>query len=64
MTDIADDVKRVALEMIERFGAAAVGFAREQAEIAEGLLDISSAETWRDIADAATLLLRRSNYTV
>ena len=52
MADNADDVESVALEMVERFGAGAVGFVREQAEIAEGLPDKFSAETWRDIADA------------
>ena len=51
MTNDADEVESVALEMIERFGAAAVGFVREQAEIAEALPDIFSAETWHDIAD-------------
>jgi hypothetical protein len=50
--DDSSQVKHVAQEMIERFGATAVCFVREQAEIAEGLSDLSSAKTWYDIADA------------
>ena len=50
--DDSDIVESVARGMIERFGDGAVGFVREQAEIADALPDKLSAETWRDIADA------------
>jgi hypothetical protein len=43
---------QMAREMIRRDGtAAAASIAREWAEIAKGLDDLLSAETWRDIAD-------------
>jgi hypothetical protein len=50
--DDSDIVKSVARGMIERFGDGAVGFVREQAEIADALPDMPSAKAWRDIADA------------
>jgi hypothetical protein len=52
-----DDLRRVALEMTQQLGDAAPRMAREQAEIADGLSDMLSAETWRDIADAIERLL-------
>jgi hypothetical protein len=45
------DVERIALDLIERFGAAAAHTAYEQADIAAALLDVPSANTWCDIAD-------------
>jgi hypothetical protein len=43
--------------MTQQLGDAAPRMAREQAEIADGLSDMLSAETWRDIADAIERLL-------
>jgi hypothetical protein len=51
MTDDADDVEYVALEMIGRFGAEAAQVARELARSAEEQ-QRASAQTWRGIADA------------
>jgi hypothetical protein len=45
MSDDTEDAERVALEMIERFGAEALRIAREQAEAATSVLD---AEAWRN----------------
>ena len=53
-----DIIKCTALEMIARFGDGAVGFVREQSEIADALPDKLSAETWRDISDAIKRLSR------
>ena len=53
-----DIIKCTALEMIAQFGDGAMGFVREQAEIADALPDKLSAETWRDIADAIKRLSR------
>ena len=50
--DDDDDVERVALEMIKRFGDGAAHIARELAEIADVLDDLSSAERWSNIARA------------
>ena len=52
MTGDADDVGRIALEMVERFGTSAVHIARKQAEIVVAVPDAPSAELWHDIADA------------
>ena len=56
MSDDTEDAERVALEMIERFGAGAVRIAREQAEAATSVLD---AEAWRNVADAIENLLTK-----
>jgi hypothetical protein len=56
MSDDTDDVERVALELIERFGAKAVHIAREQVEIATSVPD---AEAWRTVADAIERLLTK-----
>jgi hypothetical protein len=47
-----DKVESVAREMIKRFGDAAAHIARELAEIADEMIDLSSAEKWHNIADA------------
>jgi hypothetical protein len=60
MSDDAQNVEPVALEMIERFGSSAVNIARWQAEIVAAVPDMRSAKMWRDIADARERLL--SNY--
>ena len=46
-----EDVERVALEMVGRFGAEAAHVARELAERAAGRRR-DTAPAWRDIADA------------
>jgi hypothetical protein len=46
-----NDIERDALDMIGRFGHAAVYLARELAETAEGRQG-ASAQAWHDIADA------------
>jgi hypothetical protein len=56
MSDDADDVERVAQELIERFGSGAVNIAREQVEAAASAPD---AQAWRDIADAIERLSRK-----
>jgi hypothetical protein len=48
--DLNNDVERIALEMIKRFGGGAARIARELAEIADVLTDLSSAEKWSNIA--------------
>jgi hypothetical protein len=59
MSSNGDDVERVALDLIERFGDFAASIARELAEIAnENHGRILSAETWRDITDAVERALR------
>ena len=50
MSDDANDIERDALDMIKRFGHAAVYLAREIAETAEGRGG-ESAQAWHDIAD-------------
>jgi hypothetical protein len=54
-----DDLRRVTLKMTQQLGDAAPRMAREQAKIADGLSDMLSAETWRDIADAIERLLSK-----
>ena len=51
MIDNPDDIERDALDMIDRFGHAAVCLARELAETAEERRS-RSAQAWHDIADA------------
>jgi hypothetical protein len=52
MSDDTTLIEQTAREMISRDGAAAaVSIARDWVEIAKGLDDPLSAETWRDIAD-------------
>jgi hypothetical protein len=62
MTDDADEVERIALDLIERFGDAVVPIARELAAASIKARDemLISAETWRDIIDVIERLL--SNY--
>jgi len=48
--DLNNDVERIALEMIKRFGDGAAPIARELAEIADVLADLCSAEKWSNIA--------------
>jgi hypothetical protein len=52
MIDDADDVERVALEMIKRFDDSAAHVARELAEIAAEMINLSSAEKWLNVAAA------------
>ena len=47
-----DDIECIALDLIERFGSAAAHTAYEQADVAAALLNVPSANTWCDIADA------------
>ena len=51
MSDDTTLIKQTAREMISRAGTAAASVARDWVEIAKGLGDPLSAETWRDIAD-------------
>ncbi len=62
MTDDADEVERIALDLIERFCDAVVSIARELAAASIKARDemLISAETWRDIIDVIERLL--SNY--
>ncbi len=46
------DLDRIARQMIGHFDEAAAWIARELAEIADTMSDMSSAEKWRDIGDA------------
>jgi hypothetical protein len=52
--DDAPDVEQVAREMVAVHGEDAVAFLLDQASIAEGIGDASSADTLRDIAGVAT----------
>ncbi len=54
MSDDTDDVERVALELIERFGAGAVHIASEQAQAAASVPD---AEAWRNVTKVIERLL-------
>jgi len=58
MDDDVEHVERAAREAIEQFGDGAVSVLRERAEVADHIGDLLAAEAWRDIADAAELLLR------
>ena len=55
--DDAEDVARVAADLLERHGPSVIAELREQAEIAAANGDQLSAEAWADIADAAEGLL-------
>ena len=57
MTDDAE-IERVAAEHLQRLGARAVDWLLDQAQIAYGHWDVDSAEAWREIAEAAVLILR------
>jgi hypothetical protein len=50
--DLNNDIEQIALEMIKRFGDSAAHIARELAEIADVLDDLSSAERWSNIVRA------------
>jgi hypothetical protein len=52
MADDLDDIECVAMVLVDRFGRAAARFVRDQAEMADALPDIASAETWQEIARA------------
>ena len=54
------DVERVALEMVEQFGASTLNIARWQAEIIAAVPDAPSAAMWRDIAEAIERLSPKS----
>ena len=51
-------VGTVAREFFKRHGRAAAAVLIEQAEIAAGLGDAESAQSWRDIAQSAQRLIR------
>lgn len=51
-------VEQAAREYVERHGADSVRVLTDHAEVADALGDTRSAETWRDIADAAERILR------
>ena len=59
MDEDSDLVTQVAAQLVSEFGAEAVAYARDQAEIAVGLDDEESTRAWFDIADAADDLLRK-----
>jgi hypothetical protein len=58
MTD-AEDIERLALELVVRFGGGAARVARGLAEAAEEQRRVS-AQAWRSIADAVERLLTTS----
>ena len=53
-----DDVEQVAHEYVQRHGIDSPSILRDYAEVADTIGDILSAETWRDIADAAERILQ------
>jgi hypothetical protein len=57
--DDGDDVERLALEMVVRFGTGAARVARGLARSAEEQ-QRNTAQAWRDIADAIERLLTTS----
>lgn len=56
MTD-DEMVRQTARKCLQWDGPSAAERLRERAEIADGMGDMLSAEAWRDIADAAELLV-------
>jgi len=58
MSDDDDDVEQVAHEYVQRHGLDSPSILRDYAEVADTIGDILSAETWRDIADAAERILQ------
>jgi ABC-type branched-subunit amino acid transport system substrate-binding protein len=55
--DDATLVKVVAARYLRDMGSEALRYLREMQELAAGLSDADSAEAWRDIADAARVIL-------
>jgi hypothetical protein len=57
--DDGSQIERVAREMIEQFGDGAAHIARKLAEVSDEVQDemLTSAKTWREIADAIERLL-------
>ena len=53
-----DDLEKVAREYVQRHGPESIVILRDLAEMADAVGDVLSAETWRDIADAAERILR------
>ena len=53
-----DNVEQVAHEYVQRHGVDSPSILRDYAEVADSIGDRLSAETWRDIADAAERILR------
>ncbi len=53
-----DLVRLVAADMVRRLGTGAVQVCQENAEGAEALGDVLSAEAWREIGDECERLLR------
>jgi hypothetical protein len=58
MDDDGWAVERAAQEAIGQYGGDAVAILRERADLADQIGDMLTAETWRDIADAAERILR------
>jgi hypothetical protein len=58
MDDDGWAVERAAQEAIDQHGDDAVAILRERADLADQIGDMLTAETWRDIADAAERILR------
>ena len=54
-----DDIRQAAAEHVRMLGSRAGDWLEEQAEIADALEDRQAAKAWRDIADAAKLILLR-----
>lgn len=61
MDEDADLVAMVAADYLRRRGAAAIPRLREREEIAYACGDRLSAETWHEIAEMASLMLRYSD---
>jgi hypothetical protein len=59
--DDVDLVAVVAAEYVRRQGGGAIPHLREQAEMAEGLGDNLSADTWQEITDTAIQILLHSH---
>lgn len=59
--DDTEIVMTVAEDFLDRYGSDAVLHLRHEESLAADLGHSFSAEAWHDIADAATMLLRRAN---
>jgi hypothetical protein len=57
MDDDTDLVAQVAAELVRQMGERAVAYAIDQADIAMGIGDATSAQVWFEIADAAADLI-------
>ena len=59
--DDNDLVEQVAREYVQRHGTDSLDVLRDLAEVADQIDDYASAEAWRDIADAAERISRKSS---